>query len=173
MSIWVSVMKATSCFKKDFICFVSVRSIQAPVITRLSMPKQSNSLLIRKPLDDVNNAWNMQKVFCLFGHVPVSLSFIVFHYFHNGWNGIRTFNIFYRTSFSYNFGSFRNKQYNFYRKLIWKYPTSIWCWYANSRPIDQESPHITTRPRLPPELKHFDWLLFFSSVLYVGTVDNC
>ena len=31
-----------------------------------------------------------------------------------------------------------------------KCPSRMHCWDSNSRPLEQESPHITTRPGLPP-----------------------
>ena len=34
-----------------------------------------------------------------------------------------------------------------------KSPSSIRCWDLNSRPLEHESPSITTRPGLPPQIQ--------------------
>ena len=31
-----------------------------------------------------------------------------------------------------------------------KFPSSIWCWDSNSKPLEHKSPPLTTRPGLPP-----------------------
>ena len=43
---------------------------------------------------------------------------------------------------------FSNKQYKFYNKSMWKMscPSSTWCRDSNSRPLEHESPPITTGP---------------------------
>ena len=50
------------------------------------------------------------------------------------------------------FRSFSNKQCQFFNKLMWKCPSSIWCRDSNSQPSDYESPPLTTRPGLPPKV---------------------
>ena len=47
---------------------------------------------------------------------------------------------------------FSNKQYIFYTKSMLKMscPSSIRRWDSNPRPLERESPPITTRPGLPP-----------------------
>ena len=54
------------------------------------------------------------------------------------------------------FSVFSNKQYNSYNKSMWKMssPSSIWRWDLNPRPLERESPPITTRPVLPPPSLH-------------------
>ena len=54
-------------------------------------------------------------------------------------------------SFSYIF-VFSNIHYNSYNKCKWKNVCSIWRGDSNPRPLDHESPPITTRPGLPPKI---------------------
>ena len=53
------------------------------------------------------------------------------------------------------FWSYSNKQYNFYNNSKWKNPSSIQRRDLNPRPLEHESPPITTRPGLPPNRKLF------------------
>ena len=49
------------------------------------------------------------------------------------------------------FRSFSNKHYKFLQQIfVKKYPSSIRCPDSNPRPLECESPSITTRPGLPP-----------------------
>ena len=76
-------------------------------------------------------------------------------------------------SFSFIF-VFSNKHNNFYNKWMWNniHPVGILCWDSNLRPLEHESPPITTRPGLPPLV---DQLLFeqkysLSSQSFVGEI---
>ena len=51
------------------------------------------------------------------------------------------------------FGLFK-QQYILTINKCEKDPSSIWCWDSNSRPFDNHSPSITTRPGLPPYCKN-------------------
>ena len=56
-------------------------------------------------------------------------------------------------SFSFIF-VFSDTHYNFYNnKNAKNCPSSIWCWDLNSRPLEYESPTITTRPGLPQDCR--------------------
>ena len=47
------------------------------------------------------------------------------------------------------FSSFQTNITNFTtNKYVKKWPSSIWCWDSNSRPLEHLSPPITTRPGL-------------------------
>ena len=49
------------------------------------------------------------------------------------------------------FPVFSNKHYNFLQQIyVKKCSSSIWCQDSNPRPLECESPPITTRPGLPP-----------------------
>ena len=51
------------------------------------------------------------------------------------------------------FSVFSNKHYKFFTTNICeKCPSSIWCRDSNPRPLESESPPITTRPGLPPKV---------------------
>ena len=50
------------------------------------------------------------------------------------------------------FSSFQTNITIFTANKCEKYPSSIHCRDSNSRPLEQESPPITTRPGLPPIL---------------------
>ena len=39
------------------------------------------------------------------------------------------------------------------QKNVKKYPSSMRCWDSNPRPLEHESPSITTRPGLPPQIQ--------------------
>ena len=55
------------------------------------------------------------------------------------------------------FRSFSNKHYKFLQQIfVKKYPSSIRCPDSNPRPLECESPSITTRPGLPPCISLFD-----------------
>ena len=54
-------------------------------------------------------------------------------------------------SFSFIF-VFSDTRYNFTtNSYVKKCPSSIWCWYSNSQPLEHEPPPITTRPGLPAQ----------------------
>ena len=55
------------------------------------------------------------------------------------------------------FSSFQTTLQILQQLNVKKCPSSIRCWDSNSRPLEHESPPITTRPGLPPET-------FFSKV---------
>ena len=42
-------------------------------------------------------------------------------------------------------------------------PSSIWCWDLNPQHSVHESPPITTRPGLPPNVKHFCFIILLAS----------
>ena len=52
------------------------------------------------------------------------------------------------------FSVFSNKHYKFLQQIyVKRCPYSIWCWDSNPRPLERESPPITTKPGLPPQIK--------------------
>ena len=67
------------------------------------------------------------------------------------------------SSFTFIFFVFSNKQYNFCNKSMWKNVMSIL--FSNPRPLDHESPPVSTRPGLP--LHGSNFFIAWATVLAV------
>ena len=57
-------------------------------------------------------------------------------------------------------------------QIMKKCPSSIRCWDLNPRPLEHESPPITTRPRLPPQTSFVKFNHYFSNTkIFLSTTE--